>query len=213
MPKRKLTPAAARAKKAPKLAGHLEGEPEGDCWVFSIDVGIVNVGAALMNAKTGDVAFADRLQLAPSLRAMAKESEITPRVFKLFFDEGSPYRRMIDKARIVLIEQQMTSKQKLIQYTIGAYCLMLNKPYRYVGPKSIKAFYNTGKFSRRAAGKAVRGKKENHAANKKAAIALAKAKWPSIMAGVGSKKQDDVADALLQASWFREAHQQFGFCC
>jgi hypothetical protein len=192
---------------------YLEGDPEETCWVLSIDVGIVNVGVALMNAKTGQIAFADRLSLAPALRAMSKESEITPRVFKLFFDEKSPHRRLVDMARIVLIEQQMTSKQKLIQYTIGAYCLMLNKAYRYVGPKSIKAFYNTGKFSRKKAGKSVRGRKENHAANKKAAIALAKQKWPSVMARVDSKKQDDVADALLQASWFRESCQKFGWTC
>jgi Holliday junction resolvasome RuvABC endonuclease subunit len=195
---------AKRAKKAT----YLEGVPEEDCWILSVDPGIVNVGCALVNAKTGAVGFVNRLTLAPSLKAMSKESEITPRVFKLFLQE---YRSLVDRAAIVLIEQQMKTKMKLIQYSLGAFCMAINKPYRYVGPKSIKAFYNTGKFSRKGTGEAVRGKKNNHAANKKAAIRLALQKWPALMAKIDKKKQDDAADALLQAAWFMESQQKFGW--
>lgn len=194
--------------KKTKKNPYLEGVPEEDCWVLSVDPGIVNVGCALVNAKTGAVGFVNRLTLAPSLKAMNKESEITPRVFKLFLKE---YRSLIDRAAIVLIEIQMKTKMKLIQYTLGAFCLSINKPYRYIGPRSIKAFYNTGKFSRKGTGDAVRGKKNNHAANKKAAIRLAFQKWPALMAKIDKKKQDDAADALLQAEWFRESEQPFGW--
>lgn len=187
---------------------YLGDTQEEDCWVLSVDPGIVNVGVALVNAKTGAVGFVNRLTLAPSMKAMAKESEITPRVFKLFLQE---YRPLLDRAAIVLIEQQMKTKMKLIQYTLGALCMAINKPYRYIGPKSIKAFYNTGKFSRKGTGDAVRGNKSNHAANKKAAIKLAFSKWPAIMAKIDKNKQDDAADALLQASWFSESKQKFGW--
>jgi Holliday junction resolvasome RuvABC endonuclease subunit len=205
--KRRIETPTVSAKRA-KKATYLEGVPEEDCWILSVDPGIVNVGCALVNAKTGAVGFVNRLTLAPSLKAMSKESEITPRVFKLFLQE---YRSLVDRAAIVLIEQQMKTKMKLIQYSLGAFCMAINKPYRYVGPKSIKAFYNTGKFSRKGTGEAVRGKKNNHAANKKAAIRLALQKWPALMAKIDKKKQDDAADALLQAAWFMESQQKFGW--
>lgn len=205
--KRRIETPTVSAKRA-KKATYLEGVPEEDCWILSVDPGIVNVGCALVNAKTGAVGFVNRLTLAPSLKAMSKESEITPRVFKLFLQE---YRSLVDRAAIVLIEQQMKTKMKLIQYSLGAFCMAINKPYRYVGPKSIKAFYNTGKFSRKGTGEAVRGKKNNHAANKKAAIRLALQKWPAVMAKIDKKKQDDAADALLQAAWFMESQQKFGW--
>lgn len=206
--KRKIATPKGSVKRVKKTVPYLEDVPEEDCWVLSVDPGIVNVGCALVNAKTGAVGFVNRLTLAPSLRAMSKESEITPRVFKLFLQE---YRSLVDRAAIVLIEQQMKTKMKLIQYSLGAFCMAINKPYRYIGPKSIKAFYNTGKFSRKGTGEAVRGKKNNHAANKKAAIRLAFQKWPAIMAKIDKKKQDDAADALLQAAWFMESQQKFGW--
>lgn len=214
MPKRKSesssSSSSSSSSKKPRKAEvpYLEGVPEDDCWVLSIDVGIVNVGCALMNAKTGEIGFANRITLAPSMKAMAKEAEITPRVYKLFFKE---FRPLVDKAALVIVEQQMKTKCKLIQYSIGAICMAIDKPYRYIGPRSIKAFYGTGKTSRKGTGSAVKGTKNNHAANKKAAIALAMKKWPRIMSKIDKKKQDDVADALLQASWFRESNQELGW--
>ena len=176
----------------------------GSDYIFSIDPGIVNVGAACYNGKTGEILFAGKLTLAPSLKVMENEAEIIPRVYKLFFDNNSPYRKMINHSKIVLIENQMKRKILLVQHVIGALCFANNINYEFVAPQSIKAHFNTGSRARAQNGVVLKGKKTNHAANKKMGIAKAKELFPEYMKKVSVAKQDDIADALLQAVWFSQ---------
>lgn len=171
--------------------------------VFSIDPGIVNVGVTFYDYGKGEVLFADKLTLAPSLKAMKNEEEIIPRVFKLFFDDAnSPYKKMINSSRIVLIENQMKRKMLLIQHVIGALCFAGNLDYKMVAPQSVKAHFDTGSYARQKVGVVVKGKKNNHAANKKMAIEKAKELHPQLLERCGKLKQDDIADSLLQAIWY-----------
>ena len=178
------------------------GDPSSTC-VVSIDVGIVNIGFCFYDYATGEVLFADRLTLAPSLKALKSDSEIIPRVFKLFFDDSvSPYKKMINSSRIVLIENQMKARMKIIQHVIGSLCFASNVDYKMVAPQSIKAHFNTGSYARKKAGTTVKGKKNNHRENKKMGIAKAEELHPKLFSKCSKAKKDDIADALLQAVWY-----------
>ena len=178
------------------------GDPKSTL-VFSIDPGIVNIGACCYDYATGEVLFAERLTLAPSLKALKSDSEITPRVFKLFFDDtNSPYKKMINSSCMVLIENQMKARMKIIQHVIGSLCFAANIEYKMVAPQSIKAHFNTGSYARKKAGTTVKGKKNNHRENKKMGIAKAEQLHPKLFAKCSQAKKDDIADALLQAVWY-----------
>lgn len=171
--------------------------------IASIDVGIVNVGFSFYDYEKGEVLFADRLTLAPSMRAMKNDQEIVPRVFKLFFDDkNSPYKKMINAAKIVLVENQMKAKMKVIQHVIGAFCFAGNIDYKMVAPQSIKAHFETGAYARKRAGNGVKGKKNNHRENKKMAIKKVQELHPTVFKNCPKSKQDDIADSLLQAIWY-----------
>jgi hypothetical protein len=171
--------------------------------VFSIDPGIVNIGVTFYDYSDGAVLFADKLMLAPSIKSLNGESELIPRIFKLFFDDvKSKYKKMINMSRIVLIENQMKRKILLVQHIIGAMCFTGNIDYKMVAPQLIKSHFNTGSYARRKVGKAVKGKKNNHGANKKMAIAKAMELHPVLFVKCSVSKRDDIADALLQAIWY-----------
>lgn len=181
------------------------GDPNSDL-IFSIDIGVVNVGVALYNKKTKKIMFADKLSLAKTLRHVQEESEYVPRVYALFFDPfASKCRKMIDSSSIVLVEKQMTTRMINIQHIISGFCVRFNINYKFVSPRSIKAFFKTGSYSRKLNGTNVKGVKNNHSANKKLAVAKANELFPEYMDKVNASKKDDVADAILQAVWYAEA--------
>lgn len=170
--------------------------------IFSIDPGIVNVGVALYDYVEKKVVFSGKLTLAPSLKSMGAESSIVPRVFKLFFDDkNSPYKKMINNSKIVLIENQMKRKMLLIQHSIASFCFAGNIDYKMVDPRSIKTHFDIGSYARKKTGTTVKGTKNNHSANKKMAIEKIQEICPDIFKNVSVSKQDDMADSLLQAIW------------
>lgn len=178
------------------------GDPD-STYIFSIDPGIVNVGVTFYDYAKGEVLFSDKLTLCPSLKALKSEEELIPRIYKLFFDDkNSPYKKMINSAKIVLIENQMKRKMLLIQHVIGAICFCNNIDYKMVAPQSIKAHFDTGSYARKKTGNEVKGKKNNHGANKKMAIAKAAELHPQLIENCDKTKQDDIADSLLQAIWY-----------
>lgn len=179
------------------------GDPESN-YIFSIDPGIVNIGAACYNGKTGEILFANKLAIAPSLKAMANDAEYVPRIFKLFFSKESPYRKMMNHSKIVLIEIQMKARIKIVQHVIAALCFNNNINYEFVAPQLIKNHFNTGAKARAKQGVVLKGKKTNHGANKKMGIEKAKELFPDFMKKLSASKQDDVADALLQAVWYSQ---------
>jgi len=168
--------------------------------IFSIDPGIVNIGACLFDTSDNKVIWADKVQLCAKMKDMKTESEIIPRVYKVFFTDK--IFEMIQAADIVLIEQQMKKKFFLIQYVLGAICFEKGIDYKFASPRSVKTYFKSGKTSRKKTGTSVRGSNSNHAANKKTAIELATKLFPSFMLRVNVKKRDDVADAILQAKWY-----------
>lgn len=174
--------------------------------VFSIDPGLVNIGVCFMDTSENKILYADKVQMCNRMKDLKSEAEIIPRVYKLFFT--GKIGQMVDAADVVLIEQQMKRKFLLIQYTLGSFCFEKHKSYEFVSPKCIKTHFNSGKVSRKKAGKSVRGKKNNHAANKKAAVEIATHLFPQFMLRVNSKKRDDVADAMLQAKWYTDTHKK-----
>jgi len=168
--------------------------------ILSIDPGIVNIGACLFDTDNDEVLWADKVQLCVRMKDMKTEAEIIPRVYKIFFTDK--IFQMMKNVDIVLIEQQMKKKFFLVQYVIGAICFEKGIDYKFVSPRSIKTHFQSGKTSRQKSGTSVRGAKNNHAANKKTAIALATQLFPRFMLKVHVKKRDDVADAILQAKWY-----------
>lgn len=181
------------------------GDPTSDL-VFSIDIGVVNVGVLLYDKKKNKILFGDKLSLASSLRSVRSEYEYVPRVYKLFFDQfTSKCRKMMDKSCVVLIEKQMKTRMINIQHIISGFCVRFNIKHRLVSPRTIKAFFKIGSKSRKDDGTYVKGVKENHSANKKLAIIKASELFPSYMNSLSSSKKDDVADALLQAIWFSKS--------
>lgn len=172
--------------------------------IFSIDVGITNIGVCLYDTdENKKIVFADKVSIAGSLKEFKKSGEhsIIPRVCKLLFFEGK-ISDMVDAADVVIIEQQMKRDMLLIQYTIGTFCFERNKKYEFINPRSVKTYFGCGKLSRKGTSKSVKGKKNNHAQNKKEFIALASKLFPSFMSKIPHKKKDDVSDAILQAVYY-----------
>lgn len=170
--------------------------------VTSIDIGVVNVGFCCMSFPEKRIICADKLSLAPSLRALKTDAELIPRVYKLFFSDDSPYAKYIKTSRLVLVEIQMKARMKVIQNIIGTFCFANNIEFKFVSPRSIKAHFSIGSRTRAKQGKSVRGMKNNHSANKIMAIDKALELYPTFMSKLKVSKRDDVSDALLQARWY-----------
>lgn len=178
------------------------GDPS-STMVFSIDPGIVNVGVSCYDYSSDEIIYSGKLTLAPSLKAMKSEAEIVPRVFKLFFDDAnSPYKKLINASRVVLIENQMKRKMLLVQHCVASFCFAGNIEYQMVDPRTIKTHFDIGSYARKKAGAAIVGTKGNYGANKKMAIVKVKELFPGLLDKVSVAKQDDMADSLLQAVWF-----------
>jgi hypothetical protein len=171
-------------------------------YVFSIDPGLVNIGVCFYDTTEQRIIFADKVQMVTRMKDLKTESEIIPRVYKLFFT-GKMWE-MIRTSSVVLIEQQMKKKFSLIQYVLGAICFEKEINYKFVSPRAVKTHFGSGKTARAGTRAAVRGNKNNYSANKKAAVALATTMFKPFMAKLSVTKRDDVADALLQAKYFAD---------
>ena len=156
--------------------------------VASIDIGVVNLGFALLNNNV--IVFADKIQLHPKGRGKGKlkEYEIIEKVNKLFFQ--SEYTKYINMADIVLIENQMSRINLLIQYTIGTFLHEKKKNYRFIRPHDVKSQFNISTKS--------------HSGNKRAAVKYASSIYPQFFKTLAADKQDDVDDAVLQALYLVE---------
>eukprot|EP00515_Schizochytrium_aggregatum_P009918 CAMPEP_0202095054 /NCGR_PEP_ID=MMETSP0964-20121228/49351_1 /ASSEMBLY_ACC=CAM_ASM_000500 /TAXON_ID=4773 /ORGANISM="Schizochytrium aggregatum, Strain ATCC28209" /LENGTH=477 /DNA_ID=CAMNT_0048663309 /DNA_START=52 /DNA_END=1486 /DNA_ORIENTATION=- len=150
------------------------------------------------------IVWADKVQLAPRLKAMLSEAEIIPRTYKLFFTEQ--IKDMMELASVVLVEQQTKKKFFLAQYVLETFGFDRHKDYMFVSPRSVKAHFNTGKFARKLTGSSVVGAKENHTAIKKAATERATELFPDYMTRIIATKRDDVSDAVLQAKRYADTY-------
>jgi hypothetical protein len=158
--------------------------------VASIDVGIVNIGFALLNDSR--IVFADKIQLHPKGRGKGKlkEAEIIEKVNKLFFE--SEIRKFVEESDIVLIENQMSRTNLIIQHVIGALLFGKGKPFKFVRPHDVKRQFDISTGS--------------HYSNKKAAVKYATSRYPDFFSTLAVDKKDDVSDAVLQALYWVEKH-------
>jgi len=166
--------------------------------IVSIDPGIVNIGFAVFDSLTKEIVFADKIRLVTQMKMLKKESELIPRIYQLFFT--GKIGSYLNSCDLVLIEQQMLKKFILVQYILGTLCFEKNINYQFFSPRIVKTYFASGKTARKDRGKSVRGVRNNYKANKKTAIEIASHLFPAFMKRVCKDKQDDVADAILQAA-------------
>lgn len=171
--------------------------------ILSIDPGLVNMGVCVFDTEQYKIVYANKVSLSPTQKVFKKEGEHTlvDKIYYLFL-ECKDFKHHFENADIVLIEQQMKRTMLLVQYVMGSICKSLHKEYKFITPRSIKTMFKTGKTARKGTSSAVRGKKNNHAANKKMAIAHAEKMFPAFMRTVSAHKKDDISDAVLQAAWY-----------
>lgn len=157
-------------------------------YVAAIDVGITNVGFALL--KNTKIVYADKLQLyhRGKGKGKLKEAEVIERVNHLFF--SVKLKKYIDMAEIVLIENQMTRLNLIIQHVIGALMYKYGKPIKFVRPHDVKRQFDISTLS--------------HKTNKRAAIVCASKLYPVFFDLLDESKQDDVADSVLMARYYVE---------
>lgn len=177
--------------------------------IFSIDPGIVNIGVCLYNSSTGTVMWADKVQLAPTLKKFkgaGGEDILIDAIHRQFIGSGdTKCQKCFSVADIVLVERQMKRVMIVIQHLIASMCRYTGRKCVMVAPQSIKTVFNTGKTGRVKKRCSVKGQKNNYKANKAMAISKAMELFPQYMTKVGAKKRDDVADAILQAvGWSRK---------
>ena len=142
--------------------------------ILSIDVGTRHFGFARWIDGVVDVGVLELLSYAG-----AEKTDYALHVKRLS-DTG-----FFDDADKVLVEIQMRSCMKTIANTIRG--LHWDKTVR-IAPQRVKRHFKT-----------TMGK---HAANKKAHVALARRLFPRVQ--LDFKKKDDIADALVQLSYFLE---------
>lgn len=165
--------------------------------LMSIDVGVVNMGLCCVEAETGKVLWAEKVGIARSMRELRGEAQIVTRLWTLFFgDEVSQVAKWMRAAEIVLIENQMKRKMLIVQHAIAAMCAAQQKRFEFCPPQKVKSHFGTGYHARQ------KQLKYAHRQNKKDAVKKAAELFPKFMARLSANKKDDVADALLQASWY-----------
>ena len=136
--------------------------------VLAIDVGIVNLGVAVLETTTGKFEHVGKVSLFPRLKALKKESELLHRIHELALDPFDPgLGKWASKASVVLIEQQMRRKMLIIQYILGSVFKMMNKEVKFIAPQRVKNVFGLS-----------RGQ---HSANKRAAIDFIQGRYPQIM--------------------------------
>ena len=170
--------------------------------ILSIDPGLVNMGVCLFDSDNFKILYANKISLSANQKVFKKEGEhsLVDKILYLFTE--SAFKKYFEKAEIVIIEQQMKRTMLLVQYIMKTHCQTIKKECKIISPRSVKAKYKIGKNARKGTGAAVRGKKSNHSANKKMAIHFAKQMFPTFMSTVSVQKEDDIADAVLQAAYY-----------
>lgn len=192
--------------------------------ILSIDPGIVNMGVAIYNSDSEEIIFAKKLSLGKRMRDVQEKNTIND-IYKIFFDPSkSPIAEFIDRIQVILIEQQMKRRFLIIQHVIGAIAMMLNIKYYFVPPQVIKRHFGFGhkKGAKKSSSSSVstskgKTKKGMHRANKKNAIDIVDRILPEILQKNNKTlktatrsitiKDDDIADAFLQALWFSQTNR------
>ena len=153
----------------------------------SVDVGIANVGFCVYDTDRRSVVHLERFDLRRDVDGATVPFSDKAAVF-LVHRALVRRRAWFARCAAVMIEKQMMRRMIIIQYVfealLGSWTTVLQ-----VDPRAVKRFVGTG----------CRG---SHAKNKRAAIAKAHAVMDAAgracLASFGAK-QDDVADAFLQA--------------
>ena len=173
--------------------------------ILSIDPGLTNLGCCIYDTKTNKIDFADKISLAVSLKAHRKsgESAIVERVNTSLFSNTSPIKKYLKDVDVCIIEIQMKSLYKIISHVISSFCFLKKIKVFHISPRSVKKHFRTSS--------GMKTSKKAHSVNKKLAIDKCESLFPKFMSRFKKqkKKRDDVADALLQAIYFKENMHKF----
>ena len=164
-------------------------------WIGSIDVGIANMGFAVLDTDTCQVVHLERFDL----RVAADGTRRVP-----FSDKAAVFlvhralmerRTWFERCTAVCIEKQMMRRMLHIQYIMEA-LLMPWTTVLQVDARSVKSFAGTGC-------------RKSHAKNKQAAVEAVKQLLDEdgLAQLAQFRKQDDVADALLGAFYGAEHYE------
>lgn len=166
--------------------------------IGSIDVGTVNLAFAVLNTDSNTVVHMELIALSEvpdGGRTPFGDLSVVPLIAELVRQRAALFR----SCTIVALEKQMIRKMIIVQFVLEATLVAAGVRYVVqVPPRNVKAFLGTSRGS--------------HARNKKAAIA----KLRSLLGDASTelldvrfpRKQDDVADAVLQAIYVGANYQK-----
>lgn len=153
-------------------------------FIIGIDVGLTNLGFALLNTETKKIEIAERIALVAKKKDLKNRDHIITRVWALLFHK---YKDAFEKASYILVERQLKTLFIIIENTIASICFMLKKNCIVVSPSTVKKMFGTSC--------------NNYEQNKKAAVATATHFYPEIIMKLEGKI-DDVCDAILMAVFY-----------
>jgi hypothetical protein len=163
------------------------------------------MGYCKYESETKKVLGAEKLQLHPPPAKKMQQSNIINHVYDLFFSENAPRRNDIGIADVVLIEIQMKSRMLQIQQVIGTFLHSMNKPYKFISPRSVNTHFKIGKKYRPAiAGTKKLVDRKHYNLNKKDGLRIMSDRFPELFRNITAEKRDDIADSLKQAVYFAE---------
>ena len=157
-------------------------------FVASIDVGTRNLALAVYSSDTHSVVHMEIINLSHTSRGIVRmhDQSLVHLVRKMVMDR----KALFERCTIVAIEKQMRRQMIAIQFVLEAILTPMVQYVVQIPPQNVKRWIGTGC-------------RKSHAKNKKAAIK--KLKELLDPAGLEQlkrfKKQDDVADASLQAMY------------
>ena len=142
--------------------------------ILSIDIGIRNFGSTVYCTIKEEFILFRLIDLGKVKDYVARMKELS---------STQPFV----SADVILIERQMRSCMKTMAVSLRAFNYEKTVP---VAPQSIKRFFKSSM--------------KKHAKNKKAAILIAKKylRESKLKQFEGLKKQDDIADCILQTIWY-----------
>jgi hypothetical protein len=170
--------------------------------VLSFDIGIVNLGMCMFDSNLKKILHAETLSLVERRADIKSEIDFEHLLFKHVFNHN-----MFNSAEMVIIERQMRRDMVIIQHIIATMAILKSKPVEFISPQSVKIWFRKLLSIQRVTKKKGRG--VNHKSNKREALTVFRKLFPENTAIIEEMgKQDDIADAALQAAYWSSKKQK-----
>lgn len=168
--------------------------------LIGIDVGLVNLGLCVFDTETNEICVRKVSLLEPKNRIKKnhryKMSNI-PLLVKYFMED---HIDVLNKADVVVIENQMRKSMLLIQYSISSFLIASNILVKFIDPRSVRRFYNISTSNYR----------QNKLESVRFAPTLLTVKQREKIALHKYSKKDDVCEAIIlvfYAKAFNETYE------